>query len=67
MKCILCGGDHEPSVAACMNNEAGMDKRIAEIGAKRFNQLSRRVQNIRNLPNLKAIQEHAAFVKLRRE
>lgn len=67
MKCILCGGNHEPSVAACTDNEAGMDKRIAEIGAKRFNRLSQRVQSARNLPNLKAIQEHAAFVKLRRE
>lgn len=46
--CILCGGDHEPSVNACMANEDGIDRRIKQIGARAWNRLSGRVQRVRN-------------------
>jgi hypothetical protein len=43
LRCILCGGDHEPSAARC--DELGMDREIARLGARRWNRLS--VQSVR--------------------
>lgn len=38
MRCIVCGGDHEPSSDSC--DSAGMDKEIARLGSHRWNRLT---------------------------
>lgn len=39
--CVVCGGDHEPSFETC--DDAGMDKRIKQIGTRRWNQITAQV------------------------
>lgn len=46
MRCIVCGGDHQPSAAAC--DPDGMDREIARLGAKRWNALTAHVSRTNN-------------------
>jgi hypothetical protein len=41
MRCIVCGGDHQPSPSVC--DSEGMDREAAKIGAKRWNALTAHV------------------------
>lgn len=42
IRCIVCGGEHEPGVANC--DAAGMDRNIQMMGARRWNQISGYIQ-----------------------
>lgn len=46
MRCVLCGGDHQPSAAVC--DQAGMDRQAARLGTKRWNALTAHVSRIIN-------------------
>ncbi len=46
MRCIVCGGDHEPRVNAC--DPEGMDREAARLGAKRWNALTAHVSRVIN-------------------
>lgn len=52
MRCIVCGGDHEPSPSICDSD--GMDREAFKLGAKRWNALTAHVMRA----NRKA-KEHA--------
>jgi len=40
MRCILCGGDHEPSAANCNQNPEGMDREAKRMGAFKWCRMS---------------------------
>jgi hypothetical protein len=46
MRCIVCGGDHQPSSDVC--DPEGMDREIARLGAKRWNALTAHVSRTLN-------------------
>jgi hypothetical protein len=40
MRCILCGGDHEPEPKLCEQNPEGMDREINRLGSMRWARMS---------------------------
>lgn len=46
MRCIVCGGDHQPRADLC--DDAGMDREAAKLGARRWNQLTAHVARVNN-------------------
>jgi hypothetical protein len=46
MRCIVCGGDHQPSPSVCDSD--GMDREIARLGYKRWNALTAHVARVNN-------------------
>lgn len=46
MRCIVCGGDHQPSAAIC--DPDGMDREAARLGVERWNALTAHVSRIIN-------------------
>ncbi len=49
MRCIVCGGDHQPSATVC--DLDGMDREIARMGAKKWNAITSQVMR----PGLKKV------------
>jgi hypothetical protein len=43
MRCIVCGGDHQPAPLVC--DPAGMDREIKRMGARRWNRITARVRD----------------------
>ena len=41
MRCIVCGGDHEPSASIC--DADGMDREAARMGARKWNAITAQV------------------------
>jgi hypothetical protein len=46
MRCIVCGGDHQPRSDLCDSD--GMDREIARLGGKRWNALTAHVMRVNN-------------------
>jgi hypothetical protein len=46
MRCIVCGGDHQPCASVC--DPDGMDREVARLGAKRWNELTAHVSRVLN-------------------
>ena len=44
MRCIVCGGDHQPRADVC--DPAGMDREAARMGAKRWNAITAQVMRL---------------------
>lgn len=42
MRCIVCGGEHQPS-SAMYCDEDGMDREIARMGARHWNRITGQV------------------------
>ena len=40
MRCILCGGDHEPSPANCDQNPEGIDREAKRMGPMKWCRVS---------------------------
>lgn len=40
MRCILCGGDHEPSAARCNENPEGIDREALRMGPMKWCRMS---------------------------
>ena len=57
MRCILCGGDHEPHPARC--DDEGIDREIARMGARRWNQLANQAQRQANKEIIAALRRMA--------
>lgn len=46
MKCIVCGGNHQPRADICDSD--GMDREIARLGAERWNAITAHVSRVIN-------------------
>lgn len=40
MRCILCGGDHEPTPSNCNQNPEGIDREARRMGAMKWCRMS---------------------------
>lgn len=43
MHCLICGGDHEPSLANC--DDEGMVRQAKKIGIEKWNRITRVASN----------------------
>jgi hypothetical protein len=46
MRCIVCGGDHQPQASVC--NLDGMDREVSRMGAKKWNAITSQVMKANN-------------------
>lgn len=53
MRCILCGGDHEPQAELCNQNPSGMDCEIKRMGAIKWTRLSGLVMQRKMPPEMR--------------
>jgi hypothetical protein len=53
VRCIVCGGGHEPHPILC--DEAGMDEQARKMGARRWNRITAQINNAILGPILKPL------------